>query len=159
MDADQKQPAKPTNKKIFKWVVGVSALIVLICCGIPTLVYVFFIPTKYELRVGNSLPDTAEVLNSQYEPAGMDWTYRFEIRFSDDQARDQMIQAWNLQQGTQDTPYSAPLTIPIWWPSQQIESIQSTGEWYFRDDDHLEKWWRVWVDRKNSLLYVETGRW
>lgn len=89
----------------------------------------------------------------------MDWTYRFEIAYSDDQARDQMVNTWKLQPGVQGQNYTGGNDTPAWWPAGRINDIQLNCEWYIREDEQLERWWMVWVDREHDRLYVETGRW
>lgn len=149
----------PPKKRFLKWVLGIGLAVVLICGGVPTLIYVFFVPSSIEMAIGQPLPDTAEVTNAAYDFSPIDPLHRFEIAFTDDQARDLLIAKWNLQSGAGDIMTTGASNVPSWWPSGRLDQIEESGECYGRVDDQMEQWWAIWVDRENNLLYFEAGDW
>jgi len=132
----------------------VTCLVVLIA-----VLYLFVIPSKFEYAIGERLPSTAEVVNSDIDIAPFDQIHRFAISFTDDQTRDLLVKKWRLQTGSSDIMSSSNMNDPSWWPRTQLDQIEQSGECYGRIDDSSEQWWTIWIDRNNKLLYLETGNW
>ncbi|MEZ6142221.1 MAG: hypothetical protein R3B84_16810 [Zavarzinella sp.] len=146
---------KATKIRTWKWLVAILGTIGL--CLL--LLYFFLIPSKFEYAIGEKLPSTAKVVQSDIDIAPFDQIHRFSIAFSDDQTRDLLINKWQLQTGSADIMSSSTVGLPAWWPTAQIKQIEQTGECYGRINNATEQWWSVWIDRKTNMLYLETGSW
>jgi hypothetical protein len=104
-------------------------------------------------------PPSAELLHYQREQAGFDVSYAFVFRMTDDRLRDQIIADWQLQTVVdKDRKLRSFISLkpPAWWPARRLQAMP---ERYERDDEAAEKYWSLWVDGKNELLYCECGRW
>ncbi|MFN3168091.1 MAG: hypothetical protein ACE37H_13605 [Phycisphaeraceae bacterium] len=159
MSKETSQPGNWPRKRMIKWIAGGVLGFVLVCGGLPTAIYLFIVPSKIELVIGEKLPKTAEVVNSQYDYVPHDPIHRFAIAFTDDQARDLLIAKYKLTNNPSDIMGSGATHKAAWWPTSRLQDIETNGECYGRVDDAGEQWWTLWVDRENNLLYFEAGKW
>lgn len=145
----------PRHKKLVLFLsIGLACFV-----GLLASIYIFAIPSKFELATEEKLPGSAKVVHADYDLAPFDQIHRFAISFKDDQARDLLVQKWQLTAGSSDIMSSSSINDPAWWPRTQLESIEQSGECYGRVDDLNEQWWTIWIDRNTDLLYLEMGNW
>ena len=109
--------------------------------------------------IGEELPKTAEVVNSQYDYVPHDPIHRFAIAFTDDQARDLLISKYRLTNNPSDIMGSDSPHAASWWPATRLQQIEANGECFGRVDQATEQWWTIWIDRKTKILYFEAGQW
>jgi len=109
----------------------------------------------------NPLPESAQLDHHYFRRAGFsDISYAFRFTFEDDTLRDQLIEDWGLEKVTAPDYYKltsfVSLDPPSWWPKDHIQALDERYEF---DDEETERYWCVWIDRKNKWLYAEHGRW
>lgn len=158
MNAEQ-STTQTSRKRVTKRVARIVVFGLLLVCILSTLIYIFLIPSKIELVIGEDLPKTAEVVNSQYDYVPHDPIHRFAIAFTDDQARDLLIKKYKLANNPSDIMGSGASNLPTWWPTTRLQDIETNGEYYGRVNSATEQWWTVWIDHENNLLYFEAGKW
>ena len=112
-------------------------------------------------HINGPLPASA-TLDLQHEACVgfSDVSYAFRFTVTDDKLRDQLIANWKLlrTEPSGELKSFVALAPPPWFPKDR-DRIQAFEERYSRIDVEAEKYWCVWIDRKNNRLYAEYGRW
>jgi len=105
------------------------------------------------------LPAGSTLVEYESFRSGFELKYGFVYRVPDNQLRDTLIARWHLVPAPASASGEPIDTLDgraAWWPSSRLKTLP---EAYHLSKYSDQRYWSVWIDRDNDLIYVQYGRW